>query len=411
MEINKNKFIEKYKKLNIHNEGIKKNNISIFLLSFIINKESKILQIGDIDKESENYILSKIDDKNNYVKKENNHFNFNKYQNKYNIIFNTLIIGFFKKTYDFCIQFSGVYKQITYLYFYYNDRTKLCDSVRNIFVKNNFYNLLSYNIDFDDTSLINKGAKYKNKNKKIIYEILKKGNTKGELGNFLFSHGRNDISLSSIINHLINKFKCKSYLEIGVNDGLNFNKINIDYKIGIDPEPSKYIDNKHLFLMNSDEFFEYIDTELGNNIENNNISKNKNIENIKKKYDIIFIDGCKNENQILKDINNSLNHLNENGFILLKNCNPPNKIYVKKDYNNGNNNYWIGDAWMVYTKLRISNPNLLMYVLNCEFGLGLIMKGSQRNIKLNIDFNYSQFAENKEYYLNIISIYEFLSLF
>jgi len=401
MEINKNKFIEKYKKLNIHNEGIKKNNISIFLLSFIINKESKILQIGDIDKESENYILSKVNDKNNYVKKENNHFNFNKCQKNYKIRFNTLIIGYFKKTYDFCIQFSGVYKQITYLYFYYNDKTKLCDSVRNIFVKNNFYNLLSYNIDFDDNSFTNKGAKYKNK--KIIYEILKKGDYKGELGNFVFSHGMNDISLSSIINHLINKFKCKSYLEIGVDDGLNFNKINIDYKIGIDPEPSKYIDSKHLFLMNSDEFFEYI--QLNNS---DKIDINKNIKNL---YDIIFIDGCKNENQILKDINNSLNHLNENGFILLKNCNPPNKIYVKKDYNNGNNNYWIGDAWIVYNKLRILNPNLSMYVLNCEFGLGLIMKGSQRNIKLNIDFDYSQFAENKEYYLNLISIYEFLSLF
>jgi hypothetical protein len=284
IEINKDKFIEKYKHLNIHNQGINKKNISIFLLSFIINKESKILQIGDIDKESENYILSKIDDKNNYVKKENN-FNFNKYQNKYKIIFNTLIIGYFKKTYDFCIQFSGVYKQITYLYFYYNDRTKLCESVRNIFVKNNFYNLLYYNIDFDDNSLANKGAKYKNK--KIIYEIFKKGDIKGEIGKFKFSYGKDKINRTSIINHLIKKYNVKNYLEIGIRDGANFNQIKLKNKYGVDPEPSSDCKGESIFLMTSDEYFDYI-------------------KESKIKFDLIFIDGLHLEEQVTKDIQNSL---------------------------------------------------------------------------------------------------------
>ena len=40
------------------------------------------------------------------------------------------------------------------------------------------------------------------------------------------------------------------------------------------------------------------------------------------KYDLIFIDGLHLEHQVDKDINNSLNHLSENGVIIIHDCNP-----------------------------------------------------------------------------------------
>ena len=51
---------------------------------------------------------------------------------------------------------------------------------------------------------VNKGAIYKNK--KINFEIFKKGNLKGEIGHFNFSHGYHKINRTSIINHLIKKY-------------------------------------------------------------------------------------------------------------------------------------------------------------------------------------------------------------
>ena len=134
-----NDFIKKYMSLN-NNKIIKKDekNISKFLISFILNKNSKILQIGHIDKDCEKLIRNKIKDKNNYHIMTDVNFNFNKYQKNNKIIFDTIIFAFYRKTYDFCIQFSAVFKQIDYLFFYYNDRTKLCDSVRTPFVKKNF---------------------------------------------------------------------------------------------------------------------------------------------------------------------------------------------------------------------------------------------------------------------------------
>ena len=146
--------------------------------------------------------------------------------------------------------------------------------------------------------------------------------------------------------------------------------------------------------MNSNEYFEYI-------------KENKNI----KKYDIIFIDGSKDEYQIDKDIVMSLDCLNENGYILLKNCNPLNKrCQINKQLIN-NYCHWNGTGWKSFVKLRIQNPNLFMCVINCDWGIGIIKKGSQKNIKLKIDFSYNDLKLNRIHILNLISVYDFLSIF
>lgn len=365
------------------NKYIKNNetNISKFLLSFIINKNSKILQIGNIDSSTEKFIKKNFE--NNYYKVNDVNFNFNKFQKKNNIIFNTIIFAHYRKTFDFCIQFSAVFKQIDYLFFYFNDRTKLCDSVRTPFVKKNFHSLLNYKFEN-----ISKGAKYKNK--KIKYEIFKKGDSKGEIGKFRFSFGKSILNISSILNHLINKYNFKNYLEIGVKDGLNFNNILIDNKIGIDPEPSKECTGNNIYLMTSNEYFEYIN--------------NSNI-----KFNVIFIDGSRLETQVDKDILNSINYLTDDGFIIIKNCNPPNKTHQRKQLlHNGIFLQWNGTLWKSFVKLRINNPNLEMCVVNCEWGLGIIRKGKQKNYNKIENLEYKHLDQDRANILNLISIYEFL---
>ena len=97
---------------------------------------------------------------------------------------------------------------------------------------------------------------------------------------------------SEVINFLILKNNYNSYLEIGIRDpSVNFYKIKCSYKDGVDPA------GKCNYPVTSDEFFDKID-------------KNK-------KYDIIFIDGLHVCEQVLKDVNNSLDHLSFNGTITL----------------------------------------------------------------------------------------------
>jgi len=76
-------------------------------------------------------------------------------------------------------------------------------------------------------------------------EILKFKEVKiidsGELTFQRFFYGYDIASRTSIINHLIQKNQLKSYLEIGVRDGRNYNKILASYKVGVDPYPRKLI--------------------------------------------------------------------------------------------------------------------------------------------------------------------------
>ena len=82
-----------------------------------------------------------------------------------------------------------------------------------------------------------------------------------------------------VINILIRKNNYKSYLEVGTQDPTsNFNKIEIQNKISIDPFPRGEV----TFVGTFDEYFESI------------------LEDVK--YDIIFIDGLHHNDQVLKDL-------------------------------------------------------------------------------------------------------------
>ena len=88
---------------------------------------------------------------------------------------------------------------------------------------------------------------------------------------------------TKIINWIINNRNYKRYLEIGVYDpNKNFNKIKIPFKISVDPGKEGL--SEATYTLTSDEFFK------------------QNTE----KYDIIFIDGLHESEQVYRDIMNSL---------------------------------------------------------------------------------------------------------
>jgi hypothetical protein len=202
----------------------------------------------------------------------------------------------------------------------------------------------------------------------------------------------------SILNHLILKYNFKTYLEIGVRNTFEcFDLINCESKDSVDPGFETHINNVK-YKLTSDEFFEQLDF--------GNLDKDSNY-----KWDVIFIDGLHLSYQVDRDITNSLNHLSENGIIVVHDCNPPTLHHAREDYSNYDTpakGIWNGTVWKTFFKMRCTEPNLDMCVVDCDWGVGLIKKGSQKICEVNNPyFEYSIFDKNRVNSLNLIKINQY----
>lgn len=187
-----------------------------------------------------------------------------------------------------------------------------------------------------------------------------------------------------IINKLIKDNNYKSYLEIGVNNGINLRMVNCDTKVGVDPEPKVRIYTPECNILTSDKFFEIN----------------------KRKFDIIFVDGLHEANQVYKDIINSLEVLNDGGTIVCHDMKP--RSYeaqlvprIQK--------VWNGDCWKAFVKLRQERNDLEMFVVDTDEGCGIIKKGTQTKLEIKEEINYDNFVKNQKEWLNLISINDFLN--
>lgn len=190
---------------------------------------------------------------------------------------------------------------------------------------------------------------------------------------------------TDVINHLIKKYGYESYLEIGIkNPKSNFDLVLAEDKDGVDPEWRYDPVSGNKFIMTSDEYF---------------MQLNRN-------YDIIFIDGLHCSEQLDKDIANSLKHLKGKGTIVVHDCNPPSE---KKQ---ANPPMGTGDCWKSVFKLRCLNPALNIYVVDVDFGCGVIRMGRQElyNIDGQIEdyLNWEYFDKNRKEMLNLIGFEEMI---
>ena len=186
-----------------------------------------------------------------------------------------------------------------------------------------------------------------------------------------------------IINHLLRNKSNPSYLEIGVQNPSNtFDKINSADKVGVDPAvPSQSYTQGKGYQMTSDDFFS---GSCGD-----------------KKFDIIFIDGLHTEEQVDKDLVNSLAVLKENGYIVLHDCNPSTPEFESFQKS--------GTVWRSIYKLRKNTNNLVISVVDTDHGCGIVSRGIPvpMNVKCDGKINYQFLSEYRKEILNLISIDEF----
>ena len=179
-----------------------------------------------------------------------------------------------------------------------------------------------------------------------------------------------------IIQSIIDKNKYQNYLEIGCDKNENFSKIKIKNKVGVDPIQGGTL------RMTSDEYF----------------------KKSRDKFDLIFLDGLHTYEQTIKDINNAVSFINNNGLIIIHDC-LPTKIWnqiVPRMYG-----HWNGDVWKAIVESR-TNESIDTYTCIADHGLGVILKRKNRNIltldKVNFkQLKFSDYYYNHEKFMNPIS--------
>lgn len=145
---------------------------------------------------------------------------------------------------------------------------------------------------------------------------------------------------TDIIQRLIDE---RGYLEIGVFRKENFNKIRCEHKVS-----EAHAD----FCTTSDEFFKLTTTQ----------------------FDIIFIDGLHEHNQVWRDIQNSLKHLNEGGVIVMHDCMPTSEHTARWDNKSHQDEEWYGDVYKAYKELPY-------WVYCIDTGCGIIDTTKERVIE------------------------------
>lgn len=176
-----------------------------------------------------------------------------------------------------------------------------------------------------------------------------------------------------IINCLIDKFNLKSYLEIGVQYGKSFKNVKATYKVGIDPDMQFKTSHGKLLQITSDQYF------------------NK----YKIKYDIILIDGLHEAFQCLKDIINAAASIKKTGYIICHDMLPTSKEMQEIPRVS---RQWTGDVWKAWAVIKKQNPELDMYIVDTDFGVGVIKIEKHKDLKTGDTsfFNYEMYESDKE---------------
>jgi Methyltransferase domain len=208
------------------------------------------------------------------------------------------------------------------------------------------------------------------------------------------------------------------YLEIGVSRGVGFRRISADEKIAVDPafklsaRSRRLADAKaratHYFETTSDAFF-----------------ANETAFLEQRGIDVALIDGLHTYGQVVRDVENTLRYLRDDGVIVLHDCNPANASiacpatshadlraqnhwwnFLRVENGSLYWGAWSGDVWKAIVQLRSTRTDLRIAVLDCDCGVGIIRKGFPES-RLSYSaaqieaLNYADLAADRDRLLNL----------
>jgi hypothetical protein len=137
----------------------------------------------------------------------------------------------------------------------------------------------------------------------------------------------------------------------------------------------------------------------------------------KNKFDIIFIDGLHEYEQVKRDFENSIKSLSENGVIIFHDMNPKDTIckdgriitgeYRAKPFSQGG--CYNGDCYKLAIDFYNGKYDYQYYTYDMDEGCMVVFPYIKIiSIKRNIEKNYINFAENRNKILNLINAQDFI---
>lgn len=178
-------------------------------------------------------------------------------------------------------------------------------------------------------------------------------------------------TIHKIINDLYSGSSI-NYLELGLNCGTNFASLLIENKKSVDV---KYYQLPPTYLMSTDQFFD----------QNND------------KFDLIYIDADHEYSQVIKDYNNSIDCIVEDGIVFLHDLYPPNEEHTQPQ--------------LCYNSYKILNyfieNNYDILVNKDDFGSCAVFSSKKIDLsKFNHDITYKQFTEKFADDINLLISYD-----
>jgi predicted O-methyltransferase YrrM len=201
----------------------------------------------------------------------------------------------------------------------------------------------------------------------------------GGVGHFQSKVGYKGLQRGDIVQFLIDLYGYQSYLEIGTKSGDTFKLVRCVLKHGVDPRGGCAT-----HATTSDEFFAQLDAAA--------------------RYDLVFIDGLHEAEQVKRDIANALAHLSAGGAIVMHDCNPRDEDEQRVPPKPGQR-IWTGDVWKAFVYYR-RRADLEMYVVDTNNGVGVIRHGQQAPLTIDAPA-WSDFAEQRAAWLNLKTPAEF----
>ena len=217
-----------------------------------------------------------------------------------------------------------------------------------------------------------------------------------------------------VIQKIIDSIKAKRYLEIGVFQGTTFQKIRCSRKVAVDPQFKISLRSKCRYILRN------IGSKYREMTSNEYFARYKN----KIPFDVAFIDGLHSYGQSLIDVMKTLDALGPDGVIVMHDCNPPTASAAQPadswEHANSMNlpgwtGAWNGDVWKTIVKLRSTRKDLQIFVLDCDYGLGIITRGTPETM-LDISdekidrLSYEDLVSNRQKWLNLKPV-EYLEKF
>lgn len=158
------------------------------------------------------------------------------------------------------------------------------------------------------------------------------------------------INRLDILRRLVAHCGYRSYLEIGVAGGSTFRALEVERKVGVDPDWRLwYLLRREVKKVTSDRFF----------------ARNR------ERFDLVFIDGLHVAAQTWRDLENALAVLNPGGTVLLHDCLPASR--EQQQVPRGDQVAWTGDVWRAFLKAS-QQPDLHTFLCDTDRGCGVVRR-------------------------------------